>query len=171
MKLSGRPVSRAMSYDGKPMVTFEFNRVKDVNDLIKLDFKLDYNIDIKKGGSRSILQNNLMWAIITDICKVMYGRITEENRWEVYTYGIEQAGVEYEDYEVKREAIKIMQRGCRASRIIEEYEDTVIIRCFTGSSRFNKKEMGELIDWFLDYAAKSNIPIIDYRTQYLEIYG
>ena len=164
MDFIGKVQSIAYSMSGKPLITLELDRVRDVNEIHKLNTSDPCSIKIKDHNGRSNQQNNYMWAIIADIDIAENEEPTEDGRWEIYTYGIEAAGVDYEDYLIPKGAVKIIKTSWRASRILAEYDDgTVVIRCFTGSSEFNKKEMGELIDWFLRYAAKHGIPIQDYR--------
>lgn len=172
MKLRGRLKQRSYDDNGKLLATFEIDRVQDVNELIKVEIGEDLALKVsKKGKHRSTEQNSLMWAIIAEIVKHESGIVTEDGRWEMYTYGIESQGVEYEDLYIPKGSLKTIKKAFRACRVIEEYDTNVWVRCFTGSSKFNKKQMGELIDWFLRYASNLNIPLIDYRAEYEELFN
>ena len=156
---------------GKPLITFEIDRMADVNDITKLEQNERLKLKItKQGSNRTYLQNNLMWAIIAEIDAKENGIPSEDGRWDIYTLGIESMGIEYEDYLIPKEALKAIKKGYRATRVIAEYTEQYQVRCFIGSSRFNKKQMGELIDYFLRYAEELEIPLYDYRVQYNELF-
>jgi hypothetical protein len=171
MELRGEVKGISYNLEGKPLITFEIDRMADVNNIptLEKDEKLKIKIT-KQGSNRTVYQNNLMWGIIAEIDRVENGIPTEEGRWNIYTYGIEYMGIEYEDYLIPKEALKAIKKGFRATRVIEEYEDKYQVRCFIGSSRFNKKQMGELIDYFLRYAQELEIPLIDYRAEYSRLF-
>lgn len=166
MELRGEIKGISYNLEGKPLITFEIDRMADVNNIptLEKDEKLKIKIT-KQGSNRTVYQNNLMWGIIAEIDRTENGIPTEEGRWNIYTYGIEYMGIEYEDYLIPKEALKAIKKGFRATRVIEEYEDKYQVRCFVGSSRFNKTQMGELIDYFIRYAGELNIPLTDYRHQ------
>lgn len=171
MELRGEIKGLSYNLEGKPLITFEIDRMADINRLTELNQNERLKLKItKQGTNRTIYQNNLMWGIIAEIDRVENGIPSEDGRWDIYTYGIEYMGIEYEDYLIPKEALKAIKKGFRATRVIEEYEDKYRVRCFVGSSRFNKKQMGELIDYFIRYAGELNILLADYRNQYEELF-
>ena len=171
MELRGEIKGISYSLDGKPLITFEIDRMADVNDIATLqkDEKLKIKIS-KVGSNRTVYQNNLMWGIIAEIDRVENGIPTEDGRWNIYTYGIEHMGIEYEDYLIPKEALKAIKKGFRATRVIEDMGEQLQVRCFVGSSRFNKSQMAELIEYFIRYAGELDIPLVDYRHQYEELF-
>ena len=171
MELRGEIKGISYNLEGKPLITFEIDRMADVNNIptLEKDEKLKIKIT-KQGSNRTVYQNNLMWGIIAEIDRTENGIPTEEGRWDIYTYGIEYMGIEYEDYLIPKAALKAIKKGFRATRVIDDLGEQLQVRCFVGSSRFNKKQMGELIDYFLRYAQELEIPLIDYRTQYNELF-
>lgn len=172
MDLRGKIENISFGVQGEPLATFKLDRTAKVNELLQYDTEQQLNIKITKGGSsRTIRQNNLMWSILTEIDKGMNGYSTENNRWDIYTMGIEQLGAEYKDVELTREAVDVFKTQFRKCRVIEEYANKVILRCFVGSSRFNKSQMGELIDWFIRYAAEMQIPVMAYRDEWEQMFG
>ena len=126
---------------------------------------------LKDGQGRTLQQNALMWKIISDIDEGVNGIPTEDGRREIYTMGIEQLGVEYEDFLILSHAVDFFKKNFRRCRIIDYIDDRVLLRCFTGSSKFNKKQMGELIDWFIRFAARLEIPILDYQDEWEVLFG
>lgn len=84
--------------------------------------------------------------------------------------GLEQQGVEYEDIEALNATVPFIIEGYRKARILEINEKTTIIRCFTGSSKFNKKEFGELIDWFIRFCHQLQIPTMQYKNEWEGLY-
>lgn len=172
MDLRGTIQDISFSFIGEPLITFKLNRTAATNEILDYDKEQPLKLKISKAGnSRTLRQNNLMWKIINDIDNGLNGYQTESGRWDIYTTGIEELGVEYEDYKIPAKSVEIFKKSFRKCRVIEEYGEEVILRCFTGSSKFNKKQMGELIDWFIRYAAELQIPIIDYRNEWNDLYG
>lgn len=172
MDLRGNIQEITYSATGEPLATFKLDRTARTNDFLDYEIGQQVKIKITKAGdSRTLRQNNLLWGIIGDIDKGLNGIPSEAGRWDIYTTGIEELGVEYEDYKVPAKSVQIFKKSFRKCRVIEEYGEEVILRCFTGSSKFNKKQMGELIDWFIRYAAELQIPIIDYRNEWNDLYG
>ena len=171
MELRGEVRSISYNMQGKPLITFEIDRMADVNNISTLekDEKLKIKIT-KQGSNRTVYQNNLMWGIIAEIDRAENGIPTEEGRWGIYTYGIEYMGIEYEDYLIPKAALKAIKKGFRATRVIEDMGEQLQVRCFVGSSRFNKSQMADLIEYFIRYAGELNIPLADYRNQYEELF-
>lgn len=171
MELRGTVKGLSYSMQGKPLLTFEIDRMADVNNISTLekDEKLKIKIT-KQGSNRTVYQNNLMWGIIAEIDRAENGIPTEEGRWDIYTYGIEYMGIEYEDYLIPKAALKAIKKGFRATRVIEDMGEQLQVRCFVGSSRFNKSQMADLIEYFIRYAGELNIPLADYRSQYEELF-
>ena len=171
MELRGEVRSISYNMQGKPLITFEIDRMADVNNISTLekDEKLKIKIT-KQGSNRTVYQNNLMWGIIAEIDRAENGVPTEEGRWGIYTYGIEYMGIEYEDYLIPKAALKAIKKGFRATRVIEDMGEQLQVRCFVGSSRFNKSQMADLIEYFIRYAGELNIPLADYRSQYEELF-
>ena len=172
MELRGEIKGISYNLEGKPLITFEVDRMADVNKIptLEKDEKLKIKIS-RQGSNRTVYQNNLMWGIIADIDRQENGMPTEEGRWDIYTYGIEYMGIEYEDYLIPKAALKAIKKGFRATRVIDDLGEQLQVRCFVGSSRFNKKQMGELIEYFISYAYELGIMLNDYRDEYNNLFG
>lgn len=172
MELRGEIKGISYNLEGKPLITFEIDRMADVNNIAALqkDEKLKIKIS-RQGSNRTLYQNNLMWGIIAEIDRVENGIPTEEGRWDIYTYGIEYMGIEYEDYLIPKEALKAIKKGFRATRVIHDMGDQLQVRCFVGSSRFNKSQMADLIEYFISYASENGIMLSDYKDEYNNLFG
>ena len=172
MELRGEIKGISYNLEGKPLITLEIDRMADVDKISDLDKNERLKIKItKQGTNRTTYQNNLMWGIIADIDKAQNGIPSEDGRWDIYTYGIEFMGIEYEDYLIPKEALKAIKKGFRATRVIDDLGEQLQVRCFVGSSRFNKSQMGELIEYFISYAYELGIMLNDYRDEYNNLFG
>ena len=178
MDLRGKIYSRTFSDMGEPLITFKFERTADLNDIY--DYDLDQRLKVKigkVGDSRTNRQNSLMWAILGEIDIGINGKAyaSEHGRTDIYTMGVEALGAEYVDELVSLEAIPALKNQYRACRQLNyhgeiEGKEMYWVRCFIGSSQFNKEQMGRLIDWFLRYAANLQIPITDYRNEWIDLF-
>lgn len=171
MKLKGRLKNLNYSLEGKPQVTFELERYLDINKIgeIKGDDLLNINIsNVRK--SRTLDQNNLLWAIISDIDKKVNGIPSEISRWDLYIQGIEEAGVEFEDVIIPKKSLKIFKQAFRSYKILDEKDDKILLRCFLGSSKFDTKQMTNLIDYFLKKASEVGVTIIDYTKEFERLF-
>lgn len=109
-----------------------------------------YTIDIKNlENIRSDEQNRKMWAIIQEIAIE-----NNEDTWKIYVDGLEETGIKFVEIQVIPEAFNTLAQEFRAIKVIgsiknEEGKHMLVCKCFIGSSKFNTKEMTELIDYFL----------------------
>jgi hypothetical protein len=127
--------------------------VLEVANPLDIEINKDYLIEIKPYKSkRSIEQNALMWELITQIAQATRGA----DKWEIYISGLEKANAEYDYFACLPEAENTLRAEFRAvkqmglmptpnGKILNVY------KCFTGSSKYNTKQMTELIDYFTDW--------------------
>ena len=135
---------------------------------LKTNFNFDelelnqlYSVELKKYKSkRSIEQNKLMWEIINRISKE-----TQNDEWDIYCHILEKADCKSEFLMILPEAYEMIKKTFRASKICEHRQyngkDMLIIKAFIGSSKFDTKEMTELINYCIQVAAEQNIYIKD----------
>lgn len=123
-----------------------------------------YEITIKQHKeSRSIKQNKLLWAIIERISDEVNGSHREDDIWNVYKELLRRANVKYEIVAAERKAKVILEQHFRYveelpnSMVTEKGKTLIAFRCYIGSSKFNTKEMTELIEAVKDYAAEYGI--------------
>lgn len=171
MKLKGKLKNINYSMEGKPQITFELERYLDVNKISEISEEDLLNINVSNARkSRTLDQNNLLWAIISDIDKKVNGIPSEASRWDLYIQGIEEVGAEFEDIEIPSKSLRIFKGAFRAYKILDEKDDRILLRCFVGSSKFDTKQMGDLIDFFIKKASELGITIIGYRMEYMNLF-
>ena len=122
-----------------------------------------YNVSFKKYRScRSIEQNNLMWEIISRIAKE-----TKNDDMDVYAYGLEKANAKFEFLMILPEALESVKQTFRAVKICESREynnkNMLVVKAFIGSSKYDSKEMTQLIEYFIQLAAELGIYIGDIK--------
>lgn len=112
-----------------------------------------YRVDIKPyKSSRSLEQNALMWEIITQIANATEGA----DKWDIYVSGLEKANVEY-DYLAclpeAQESLKSVFRAIKPMGVMPtpNGKQLTVCKCFTGSSKYNSKQMTDLIEYFTDW--------------------
>lgn len=116
-------------------------------------------------SSRSIEQNDMLWAIITQISDKVNGSHREEDLMNIYGTLLQKANIKREYIRTLIQAKPILEQSFRAvlevpnSRKIENGKETVGFWVYYGSSTFDTKEMTELIDIALDTATEVGIDI------------
>lgn len=171
MKLKGKLKDINYNKIGKPRITLELERYLDINEINDINEDDLLNIKISNARkSRTLEQNNLLWAIIGDIDKKINGLPSEESRWQLYIQGIEEVGAEYEDILIPSKSLNIFKSAFRAYKVLEKKDNQILLRCFVGSSKFDTKQMGDLIDYFIKMASEAGVTIIDYRAEYERLF-
>lgn len=171
MKLKGKLTNLNYSLEGKPQATFELERYLDINRIVELEGIDLLNLNISNARkSRTLDQNNLLWAIISDIDKKINGIPSELTRWDLYVAGIEEAGVEFQDIIIPKKSLNIFKKAFRAYKILDEKENEIILRCYIGSSQFDTKQMGDLIEYFIKKATDIGVTIVDYRAEFERLF-
>lgn len=122
-----------------------FNETKDI---------AKFEIDVKQFKSaRSLEQNRMLWALLEKMSKA-----TAFTKEECYCTMLEEAGVKYDYLLALPETEKELRKSFRAVRnmgITREVngKELTMYQYFIGSSKFNTKEMTELIEAVLDKLA------------------
>lgn len=133
------------------------NELKDI-DMLEVTIK-------KHKESRSVRQNNMLWAILEKISlEVNYSR-REEDVQSVYKDVLARANVKHIILDTVRDAKSILEQNFRRveelphSAYVKDGVMRAVFKCYIGSSQFDTKEMAELIDTALDYA--HDVGVID----------
>lgn len=142
-----------------------YGTIKDIiPSLLKYDMDKKYLVEIKEPkDKRTLNQNKYMWAIINEISKKQH-----EDSIDIYCHALEEARAVYSDVIGEPEIEEELRKGFRAVKIIrplfQKGKKYYVYRCFTGSSKFNKKEMTDLLEIILKWAYELDIntEIIDY---------
>lgn len=126
----------------------------------------DYELEIKKlSKKRSLEQNKYFWALVGEIAKREDGDLREVDK--LYDNLLKIAGTKYEVAYMKKEAIESFKKF----DVIKHYyikEEKVVnntlyatVYIFYGSSKFDTKQMSDLIDTTLKYAELVGVPNIN----------
>ena len=121
--------------------------IKDIiPELMKLDMEKFYVCELKEPkDQRSLRQNRLLWKLIHRIAKE-----TGHDDMDIYCTALERADA-LSDYVITatdmEEPLRKQFRGVRFIRKQEvNGKECNIYKVYLGSSKMNKKEMGELLD-------------------------
>jgi hypothetical protein len=153
MKLTGKYVRKAYNENNECEITISVPRYQDkyLQEINKTD---TYKISIDKEKSqRSILQNDKLWAIITDIANEQGYKDT----WELYLQILKKSGAKTTKIPVIKEAIPELKKAFRIVTPLYKIKsdsgaEMIVTECYFGSSSFNTKEMSELIECALEWA-------------------
>ncbi len=124
-----------------------------INELKQLDSKLE--IEVKEYRSkRSLEQNRLLWSLLGKMAMAMSGKKNKVSSEECYCLMLEEANVSYDFILALPEAEPMLKKTFRVIRKVGEREVNGKVlnmyQYFIGSSKFNTKEMTELIENVLD---------------------
>ena len=115
--------------------------------LEKLEIGKDYTLDIKPyKQSRSLDQNNLLWALLEQ-----FAQETGYDTWELYMWLIIESNIKV--YTIEGISEKDAIRDYRAYEKINDG----CYRVWNGSSRFDSAEMTKFIDFIIQKASEMNI--------------
>ena len=126
------------------------NELKDI-DMLEVSIK-------KHKESRSVRQNNMLWAIIEKISLEVNGSKREDDLWQTYRDLLKRANVKHVILAAVKKAKPILESNFRYveelpnSMTTDKGVELVAFKCYIGSSQFDTKEMTELIETALDYA-------------------
>ena len=125
-------------------------------------------IEVKeKRPARSVRQNAMLWALISEIDKAENGRTNEDGEMAIYCNLIRMARVKTLDYEMTAAVYEhtVKQKLFRHIEVLsyEEYYDRMEVRCYIGTSHFDTKEMTDFIETALDYANQVGINLERYE--------
>lgn len=145
--MKAKTVNKSFSMDNRLCITFEVQD-KSILDSVLLDGR-EVDLTIKPyRQKRSLDANAYMW-VLCELLAVNIG-ITKE---EVYKEAIRHMGI-FRDIELPVDAAETLQTSWRmlgtgwvTERVdFGESDDTVRIRFYYGSSRYNTKQMSRVID-------------------------
>ena len=140
---------------------------------IPQDKLLDIDIGVRT-GQRTLRQNRALWALISEITAAENGGLKpREYVNDTYVQLIEEANINVEYWEGLEEMIDVLQgddnkKPYRVVKVVEHRKsakgvDTVLLACYKGTSRFNTKEMNDLIDITLDRGREHGIDLLVYE--------
>lgn len=115
----------------------------------RVNYKME--VDFKKYRSqRTILQNSALWFLLTKLSIAMNGVKDKTSVEETYCLILEEANIDYETVYAVPGAKNNLSNAYRAIRKIDEVyidgKDYDVYQCFKGSSKYDTKQMTELIE-------------------------
>ena len=125
-------------------------------------------VEVKeKRPHRSVRQNSLLWALISEIDKTENGRTSDDGEMTIYCNLIKMARIKTLDYVMSEEVYQhtVKQGIFRHIEIMshDEYYGTMEVRCYIGTSHFDTKEMTDFIETALDYGANLGLNLTNYE--------
>lgn len=150
---------RMTDEDGNLVISYVVNKYDRTVGLLAYDEtkgagRLDIEVKPHK-SKRSLEQNRMLWALLEKMAMAVSCCNTTLTREECYCIMLEETGVKYELLYALPKTENELRKSFRAVRNTGEIEiingkEYAVYQCFIGSSKFNTKEMAELIDAVLD---------------------
>lgn len=136
------------------------------SELIKQILDLKFNDDdflkaeiTKVKDKKTLQQNRYMWELIGQIAKKQY-----QDEMEVYCQALQEANAKYtwlKGLPETKEKLLEVYRAVQITRYEEEHGKKIaIFKCYEGTSKYDKKEMMELIEIVERWAEELGIPTI-----------
>ena len=129
-------------------------------------------VEVKKHtNKRTLQQNAMMWAVISKISDHINGERSQASLDKIYSEILTQANVRRELVAVLPKTLQALKRTFRAvittgqtitttNKETGKESELLTAWVYEGSSRYDTKEMTELLDYAIEYARKANV-IID----------
>ncbi len=168
-KIVAEFTKRATLEDGSMEITFKVNDWNYKNYCNQLEHK-QYAIELSEvKNKRTLQQNKYLWALIHEIAEKEDGHLKDE--METYCALLERAKAKYTYISIIEDAIDTFRTsvGVRALHVVRRRKSDktgkIIADCkvYIGSSKFNTKEMNQLIDTTIDYAEQIGIDTCFYK--------
>ena len=138
-----------------------YGRIKEfLPQLFELDQEKYYSIKIKEiKNKKTLQQNRYMWKLIGQIAKKQH-----QDEMDVYCMALQETNAKYTWLkgfpEIKEDLLKVF-RAVQITRYEEEGSKRLaIFKCYEGTSKYDKKEMMELLEIIIYWAEELNIPTI-----------
>ena len=146
-------------------MTFKIENPRDTYYCKELKVGEEITIDFSdKINERTRNQNALLWKVIHAISVEINGlRATSDDDLKIYCELLEKANVKYEMFQCTKEAYEELRKAFRTTYVVMtrnvKNKELLVVKCFIGSSKFNTKEMNQLIDLAIDEAMKLGLDI------------
>lgn len=171
VRLTGKMVELTENkVTGKYKISFELEEVPsslDVFDVLSRMEKL--NIEVKKyRKKRSSEANGFCWYLCTELAKKLSTQEERLTKEDIYRNAIREVGI-YRDFHIPEEEAKTLKVawGMLGTGWISEQVDygqdgdTIVLRCYYGSSQYNTAQMSRLIDYLVqDALAVGDIDVL-----------
>lgn len=126
-----------------------------------------YSIKIEKArDKRTEQQNKYMWSLIGEIDKARNGERSNDD-FDIYIEALVRAGAKYTHLLVEPKVVPTLREKFRAIQLARKIKVGEKIfcdyKCFDGSSKFDTKEMHDLIETILDMASECGLDIVYWK--------
>jgi hypothetical protein len=161
MKLLAKKIER----EGKKIILHTEHSEYSLNLLLtecKAFDKMSVTVKAHK-ENRSTAQNNMLWAVISKISDNVNASHREEDMMNIYIECLRRANAKYVILAAVEEAEATLRQHFRFVHKLPNSMETQkgktmwAYKCFIGSSKFDTKEMTELLDTALDFASEVGI--------------
>lgn len=159
MELNGKLLAAYKNADGRTVILAEALEIGSEESLDKLLHEERVKITIEKyKEKRSLSANSYFWVMCDKIAKKL-----GTDRWDQYLSQIYRYGC-FIDVSVINKAIPILKNTYRYIQVIDEGfmngEPASVVRCFRGSSTYDKEEMSDLINGTVEDAKDLGIDVL-----------
>lgn len=142
-------------------VTLEI-ALHDIEKLVKFDETDFVRIEIKRQkDKRTLEQNKYIWRLISMIDEKINGFAGDE--MEIYCQVIEEARIKTEYIQALEEAKKYLEETFRVVKELERRGNSVLYRCYIGTSQFTKEEMSNFIDVLINRALREGLDVLEFE--------
>ena len=119
-------------------------------------------VEIKRQkDKRTLKQNRYIWLIISMIDEKINGYCSDE--MNIYCQIIEQAKIKTDYIQTLEGAKKRLEDIYRVVKEIEKRGNSVLYRCYLGTSQFTKEEMTRFIEVLINRAYQEDIDVVQYE--------
>lgn len=164
-KIIGDFIRKVTNENNNTEITFEiknWNYKRNCDELKKATYTIELS---EMRSKRSIQQNAYLWELIGLINEHENGG--RESDTEIYCMLLAKANAKCVYVKVLSEAVNTLREQFRALQVLETSDTSngeySVCKCYLGSSKMNKEEMGKLIEATLDYASKIGIETEFYK--------
>ena len=162
MKLIGKYIRKGINENNETEITLSIKE-SYVHFLEELKKDELYSVSITKAkDKRTEKQNRYMWALLKEIDKARNGNRSNDD-FEIYIEALLRSGAKYEHMLVEPKVEDMLKQHFRAIKLVRciKVGDKIFndYKCFWGSSKFDKKEMHDLIETILDMACECGLDI------------
>lgn len=163
MKLSAKKISKVSR---SIVIETELSEYYLNRFMLGIDESKQYEITIKeRKENRSVRQNDYLWALVELVSMEINGSKRSEDTWDIYKKLLHRANVKYmlmRVEEVAEPSLMAIEDFRYVERLPHSREDNKgrishVYKCYLGSSKFNTKEMSELLEAIKDWCGELNI--------------
>lgn len=159
MEANGRIKDAIKTANGTTIITFEAASIglnEELNNLMKeTEIKAVFE---RYTNKRSLNANAYFWVLCDKIAKKL-----GKGKWEVYLQALKDYGT-FIDIAIQDKALPFLKAAYREVEILEEGilngEKASYVRCYIGSSQYDKEEMNELINGIVEDAKSLGIDVL-----------